>query len=188
MFVQTPQGNGSVSATVISLSTTTPNNHIPLRPIHCATTPERVTISTDAQAATRRMASEEPGPGQMHAILARKHIATLRRARPGIAIEVRWRPAHKGVPGNEKADEWAKLAAESRTHTVWNGYRLERDQCYSPDPLRTSSERSLRRSGVKLVAGLQAESPPRSTGCHVSSGRTRQRLAALRCLPLGSTS
>jgi ribonuclease HI len=77
------------------------------------TTPERVTIFTDAQAAIRRMASEEPGPGQKYAILARKHIAALRSVRPDITIEIRWCPAHKGVPGNEKADEWAKLAAEN---------------------------------------------------------------------------
>ena len=36
----------------------------------------------------------------------------LRKARPGITIEIRWCPAHKGVAGNEKADEWAELAAE----------------------------------------------------------------------------
>jgi ribonuclease HI len=76
------------------------------------TVPERVTIFTDAQAAIRRMVSEDPGPGQKYAIQARRHIATLRRARPDITIEIRWCPAHKGVPGNEKADEWAKLAAE----------------------------------------------------------------------------
>jgi ribonuclease HI len=76
------------------------------------TVPERVTIFTDAQAAIRRIASEDPGPGQKYAILARRHITTLRRVRPDIAIEIRWCPAHKGVPGNEKADEWAKLAAE----------------------------------------------------------------------------
>jgi hypothetical protein len=35
------------------------------------------------------MALEEPGPDQMHAIQARKHIAALRRARPGIIIEIR---------------------------------------------------------------------------------------------------
>jgi len=76
------------------------------------TIPERVTIFTDAQAAIRRMASEEPGPGQQYALQARKHIATLRHARPGITIEIRWCPAHKGIAGNEKADEWAKIAAE----------------------------------------------------------------------------
>jgi len=33
--------------------------------------PERVTIFTDAQAAIRRIASEERSPGQKYAILAR---------------------------------------------------------------------------------------------------------------------
>jgi len=74
--------------------------------------PDRVTIFTDAQAAIRRMASEEPGFGQQYAIQARKHIAVLRRARPGVTIEIRWCPAHKGIAGSEKADEWAKIAAE----------------------------------------------------------------------------
>ena len=74
--------------------------------------PERVTIFTDAQAAIRRMASDEPGPGQEYAVQARKHIAALRRARPDIIIEIRWCPAHKGIAGNETADEWAKTAAE----------------------------------------------------------------------------
>jgi len=63
------------------------------------TVPERVTISTGARAAIRRIA------GQQYALQVRKYIATLRRARPGITIEIRWFPAHKGVADNEKADE-----------------------------------------------------------------------------------
>jgi len=35
--------------------------------------PERVTVFTDAQAAIRRMASEEPGPSQKYALQSRKH-------------------------------------------------------------------------------------------------------------------
>jgi len=76
------------------------------------TIPDRVTSVTDAQAAIRRIASDEPGPGQRYALEAREHITALRRAMPGIVIEVRWCPAHEGVEGNEKADEWAKLAAD----------------------------------------------------------------------------
>jgi len=68
-------------------------------------TPERVTIFTDAQAAIRRMDSDEPGPGQRYAVQARRHIAAFRRARPGIIIDIRWCPARKGIAGNEKADD-----------------------------------------------------------------------------------
>ena len=99
---------------------------------------ERITIFTDAQAAIRRMASEEPGPGQQYALQARKHIASLRRARPAITIEIRWCPAHKEIARNEKADEWAKIAAEEPdTRGVeWLNYsdRME----VRPMPLRRS--------------------------------------------------
>jgi len=51
-------------------------------------------------------------PSQKYALQAGRHIVSLRKARPGIVIEIRWCPAHKGVTGNEKAGEWAKIAAE----------------------------------------------------------------------------
>jgi ribonuclease HI len=75
--------------------------------------PRRVTIFTDAQAAILRMTSDEPGRGQVYALEARKHIATLSQREPAVAIELRWCPAHKGIPGNAKANEWAKLAADN---------------------------------------------------------------------------
>ena len=91
--------------------------------------PERVTIFLDAQAAIRRIASDEPGPGQQYALQTRKHIATLHLSRPGIVIEVQWCPAHKGVAGNEKADECAKVAAEkSGTRGVeWPNFPVQRE-------------------------------------------------------------
>ena len=83
------------------------------------------------------LAVEEPGPGQQYALQARKHIATLRKARPGIIVEIRWCPAHKGVAGNEKADEWAKIAAEEPDArgvewlSSWTGQRHAR--CLTQD-------------------------------------------------------
>jgi hypothetical protein len=53
------------------------------------TIPERVTIFTDAQAAIRRMGSDEPGPGQKYAIEGRRWIAALRKSRPEIDIGIR---------------------------------------------------------------------------------------------------
>ena len=75
-------------------------------------TPSHVTIFTDAQAAIKRMSSDEPGPGEKYVLEARQHIAELRRKAPSAIIEIRWCPAHEGVEGNEQADKWAKLAAE----------------------------------------------------------------------------
>jgi len=99
------------------------------------TVPNRVTIFTDAQAAIQRMASDEPGPGQKYALESRKSIAALRRAVPGI-IEVRWCPAHEGVEGNEKADEWAKLAAEEpdARGVEWWTYSVRQEERSMPLP------------------------------------------------------
>jgi len=102
-----------------------------------APTPSHVTIFTDAQAAIRRMSTEEPGPGQKYAVEARQHIATLRRAAPDITIEIRWCPAHEGVEGNEKADEWAKLAADEPDTQGVEGWT------YSDRPEETPLPKSL---------------------------------------------
>ena len=74
--------------------------------------PEAVTIYTDVQVAMRRIVAYEPGAGQKYAVLARKWVAALKQTRPKVRIEIRWCPAHEGVEGDEKLDEWAKQAAE----------------------------------------------------------------------------
>jgi len=68
--------------------------------------------------------SDEPGPGQAYALEARRHIATIRRRRPEVTIELHWCPAPKGVPGNEEAYEWAKLATDEPDLTVLNFFDL----------------------------------------------------------------
>jgi len=44
--------------------------------------------------------------------MARKWLATLKEIRPQIRKEIRWCAAHERVEDNEKANEWAKQAAE----------------------------------------------------------------------------
>jgi ribonuclease HI len=70
-----------------------------------------ITFFTDAQAALKRIRNDDPGPGQW---LARRIIRTERQLRQaGWTTEFRWVPGHKGVEGNEVADQWAKEGAEA---------------------------------------------------------------------------
>jgi len=138
------------------------------------------------------MASDEPGPGQQYALQARKHIASLRRARPGIAIEIRWCPAHKGIAGNEKADEWAKTAAEEPdTRGVeWVSYSDRSEARAMPLP-RSLANLKREISEKKWVDSRQwAAAGPRkrSTACQRARGPMVRWPAVLRGLPRGTTS
>jgi len=72
----------------------------------------QLTIFSDTQAAIAKMASGDPSPGQQYAIQACEHPRNLRQTEPGIRVEIRWCPSHKVITGNEKADEWARLAVD----------------------------------------------------------------------------
>jgi len=69
----------------------------------------RVTVFTDSQATLRRIQSDEPGPGQVLALRTMNWADAL--ARKNFQVEYRWVPAHKGIEGNEEADQQATKAA-----------------------------------------------------------------------------
>jgi len=69
----------------------------------------RVPVFTDSQATLRPIQSDEPGPGQVLALLTMNWTDAL--TRKYIQVEYRWVPAHKGINGNEDADQQATTAA-----------------------------------------------------------------------------
>jgi len=75
-------------------------------------TPERVTIFTDARAASDGWPRRSLALAKVRAPGKESH-RSVTESRPDITLKIRWCPAHKGAPGNEKADEWAKLAPEN---------------------------------------------------------------------------
>ena len=72
-------------------------------------TGQAYTVFTDSTAAMRRVVNDAPGPGREMAI----HIIELARRiiDQGNSISIRWTPAHRGVEGNERANQAARDAA-----------------------------------------------------------------------------
>ena len=98
-----------------------------------------------------RMASEEPGPGQMDAPQAKKHIAVLQRAR-------RISPSRSGgaqrireLQGTRRPTSGPNSQRRSQTPVGWSGWGTrtgwKHARCRFPGPSHNSSEGSWRKSG-----------------------------------------
>jgi len=77
---------------------------------------KKVAVFSDSQAAIRRTAHLDPGPGQR---LARRINGRWRNLLAhGIATEIHWVPGHSGIPVNEEADRQVNLARDASRRTV----------------------------------------------------------------------
>ena len=99
-------------------------------------------VFSDSQAAVARVQHDKTGPAQA---LAKAVIATVDGlVDRGNTLTIRWTPAHKGVEGNEQADEAAKAAAEGRRERAEPAYLLEASLSHSPGRLQRQGRRPPR--------------------------------------------
>ena len=64
----------------------------------------------NSQAAIKTIQLTKPKPGHYIFDMLHKSLERVINQHPGIKITVRWTPGHKGIEGNERADEEAKRA------------------------------------------------------------------------------
>jgi hypothetical protein len=150
--------------------------------------PERTTIFTDAHAAIRRMASEEPAPASY--MPCRNGGTRTSRSCEG---PDRTSPSRsdgarpmRGSPATRKPTNGPSLQLKNRTLEEWS--RVEPVPCGSRNLSHTSSVKFRRRNGQRLASALEAGPLKRNRRCRSSRNGTERSRAAPRGKPPGSIS
>ena len=73
------------------------------------------TILLDNQSAIKALHTNKPQPGQQLVRLFHKLLMKIQKRRKTFSLQLVWVPGHCGIPGNERADELAKLAAANQS-------------------------------------------------------------------------
>jgi ribonuclease HI len=77
-------------------------------------TTRRVVIYADSEAAIRAVLLSKPTPSHYIWDAFHQSYTAAKRRHPDLRVTIRWIPGHKGIVGNERADEEAKRAARNR--------------------------------------------------------------------------
>ena len=70
---------------------------------------KHIRIYSDSTSALQSISDPSPHPGQLAALIWRKHFALFREEHPGCTLTLSWIPGHHGSIGNDRADSLAKF-------------------------------------------------------------------------------
>jgi ribonuclease HI len=119
--------------------------------------PKTTIIATDSKRAIRHIAEGANSHGQYVVRYIRKHIAALRNQEGG-SVVLQWTPAHKGIDGNERADELARkcltIVANPPKPLNPPDHNLSRSKIFSQRYAEPSNKMALRVTRISLQTQL----------------------------------